>query len=116
LLPLRCQLIEIRSKKNCHRPVVLMSFETGPHTGRVRIFVKKLICPLLRIDREDEHDGREWSEDEPYFYDEANRARIHAAHEQASTALQALLTRLRSRAPAKAQLDGRRRQEFSSPG
>jgi hypothetical protein len=33
------------------------------------------------VEREDEHDGREPSEDEPRFYDEANRASIDAAHE-----------------------------------
>jgi hypothetical protein len=56
-------------------------------------------------DREDEHDGREPSEDELHFYDEANRASIHNAHEQARLALRALLTRLRPGSPAKAKLD-----------
>jgi hypothetical protein len=42
---------------------------------------------------EDKHDGREPSEDELHFYDEANRASIHDAHEQARTALRALLKR-----------------------
>jgi hypothetical protein len=46
-------------------------------------------------EREDEHDGREPSEDELHFYDEANRASIHAANMQAREALQNLLRRLR---------------------
>ena len=46
-------------------------------------------------DREHEHDGREPSEDELHFYDETNKACIHAAHEQARLALRTLLMRLR---------------------
>jgi hypothetical protein len=52
-------------------------------------------------DCEDEHDGRELSENELHFYDEENRASIHAAHEQARTALQALLKRLRTSSRAR---------------
>ena len=49
-------------------------------------------------DREDEHDGREPSEDELHFYDKDNKASIHAANVQAKKALQALLKRLRRKA------------------
>ena len=59
----------------------------------------------LLDEREDEHDGREPSEDELHFYDEANRASIHATHEQARLALRVLLKRLRPNPPAKAKLD-----------
>ena len=48
-------------------------------------------------DREDEHDGREPSENELHFYDDANRASIHAAHQHAKEALRSLLKRLRAR-------------------
>jgi hypothetical protein len=66
-------------------------------------------------DREDEHDGREPSEDEPHFYDETNRTSIHAAHEQAREALRALLKRLRH-APVKAKLDATHPQRFTPLG
>ena len=46
-------------------------------------------------DREEEHDGREPSEDEPHLYTKENRAAIHAANLQARKALQGLLKRLR---------------------
>jgi hypothetical protein len=59
-------------------------------------------------DREHEHDGREPSEDEPHFYDEANKLSIHVAHEVAKLTLQALLNRLRAKVLAKAKLDATR--------
>ena len=54
---------------------------------------------------EDEHDGREPSEDELHFFDSDNKAIIHAAHEQAQLALRILLKRLRPDPPVKAKLD-----------
>lgn len=51
--------------------------------------------PGNRQELEDEHNGCEPTEDELHHCDRENRVSVHAAHEQARTALTALVKRLR---------------------
>jgi hypothetical protein len=60
-------------------------------------------------DQEEEHDGREPSEDELHFYTEPNKVHIHAAHKEAKRALRSLSKRLRPITAAKAMLDATHR-------